>query len=114
MKKYILFAFLSVPGVARAESPPYKFAAETLFDGHRRDIKFPSVFSVGKWACDALEPHNGPMGWQGVISCSVDGHRRDITGVAVFARCSEQDPMDSSVIILSSGPIIGSLKVWCE
>jgi hypothetical protein len=38
MKKYILFAFLSVPGVARAESPRYKFAAETLFM-HNRSSK---------------------------------------------------------------------------
>jgi hypothetical protein len=111
MKSTILFALLSLPGVAHAESSPYRFTAWTLFDGHRRDIKFPSVFSVGKWACDAFEPNNGPMGWQGIIRCTAD---RGGIGMAVFARCSEQTPKDSSQVILNSGQLMGSLEVGCE
>jgi hypothetical protein len=104
MRKLLVLVFLvACGGAAHAEVSPYKFTAWTVFDGHRRDVPFPSKFTMDKWYCWADAPRNGPLGWEGVIHCFAEPTSE--AGFAVFARCSEKHPTDQSSIIITSASL---------
>ena len=89
---------------------PYKFTAFTKFDGHRRDIRLPSKFTIGGWHCEAFAPYESEKGWIATVACSSD---KSPGAFGISVSCSESTPMDTAGVIVGAGSGVGNMFLSC-